>query len=308
MPPKGETKKAVGAAAKIRKWSPAHQARLESLAQMDQVVRDVSTTLAKLSVRMERKSSDTDGFEVLASTVGKDGLRATVYDGKTGEKRLEDDEESRKSIVLARGLVRGIFKPDHPYRTKLGAVSTLVTSAAGVLNTQASVSSVSSAGEWSAIDQLFDEVFIHTLTLHYQPRNDAAGTGSVAAGTTGGSFMVTGAPASSVGNAGLVMVALFNGASGYSTCAAMLSNPTKHFAHSGHPFSYAWKNNTKFDPRGVVAQNTAWQGWTLISNVTNYGGSLQVRTFGDVVLGDTAHALTCGDICFVWDVSFRARA
>jgi len=307
MPPKGESKKLVGAAKKERKWSPAHQARLDSVAQMDQVLRDVTTTLAKLSVRTERKSSDSDSFEVLGGAVGIDGLRATLYDGRTGEKRLEDDDESRKSVALARGLVRGIFKPDHPYRTRLGYFGTLVTSGAGVLNESVTVASVSSVTEWTSIDALFDEVFIHSMTLRSMPRNAFTASGSISAGATWGPGVST-TTTNLISNAGIMIVALFNGAAGYSSATGMLANPTHASAQSGSPWTYAWRNNTKFDPRGVVAQNTAWQGWTLIGNVTNYGGSVQIRSYNDVMLGDGTHALTLSDIAVTFDVSFRARA
>lgn len=232
---------------------------------------------------------------------------------KTAWSDIEDSDSDEspfiQSPVVELRAMRGLFKADIPYRCRLGIMGSLATNAAGVLNTSTAAASVSSTGEWSAIDQLFDEVFIHSFTLRFHPTNVAAGGygtvaaggyNTISAGGTGGEIKVV--------NGGAMIVSLFNGASTYSTQAAMLPNPTHKTITVYKPWVYVWRNNTRFDRRGLVAQNTAWQGWTLIGNVTNYGGTTQIRALNDNQMGDGTNIHTFGDLQIIYDVSFRARA
>lgn len=212
-------------------------------------------------------------------------------------------------LKLFRPLIKTMFKPDHPYRTKLAYFSSLTTSAAGVLNVIIAAANINSTGEWPSIDALFDEFFVHSVTLDYRPYNIAqVGFGSA---STFGFMTVAGTSNNLVGNAGLVAVSIFNGAPNYGTAAAMLSNPTRRLLHSGRDWKYVWRNNVKFDPRGMALSSStgeAWQGWTLITNSAQYGGTINIRVFNDQVLGDGAHAFQPGCVAITFDVSFRARS
>lgn len=228
------------------------------------------------------------------------GLEWTEVDEKKVETKLDP--------VLDLRLLRGLFKADHPYRTRIGLFANLATSAAGVLNSQLTVSGVGSASEWSSIDQLFDEVFIHSESVHYQPHNLPAGPINASAASTSGPLQASGVIANQINNSGAVICSLFNGASYYSSAMAMLSNPTVRSFHLGKPMRYVWRNNVRFNPRDVNVGAANYQGWTLVSQVSNYGGTMQIRTSNDVAIGDTSRAYTLGTLAFVWDCSFRARA
>ncbi len=215
---------------------------------------------------------------------------------------------------LLKGALRSLFKADQAYRTRLGLFTGFVTNTAGLFNTILNVSSIGSASEWGSIDALFDEFFVHSVTVKFMPRNVAGGgVGySTSAAVAVPPFALNGTTANSnLANVGIIGVSLFHGAASYGSAAGMLSNPTKKIGHSAYPWTYVWRNNERFSPRApgsAQVSGLSSQGWTLITNYSFYGGSMQFRAFGDASLGDTVHAFTLGDITEIWDVSFRARA
>ncbi len=229
----------------------------------------------------------------------------------------KDSKEDYECVVLpkldptlVKPLVRSMFKADHPYRTKIGVYGTFQTSAAGVIALNYTVSTITSATEWTTLDALFDEIFIHSMLVKYEPYNLTGGFGPMGAGS--GNAMATtitvGAGSTTVWTCGLIMCCLFNGGSTYGTASGMLANPNHRHAHVSRPWSYRWRNNVKFDPRGPNVSASLYQGWTSIGSISNYGGSINIRATNDVKIGDQAHALSCGDVAFVWDISLRSRA
>jgi len=97
----------------------------------------------------------------------------------------KSDAKDTDSQSLLKTLMRNMFKADHPYRTRLGLSGELITSAAGLVNSNFAVSSLSSAQEWASIDALFDEFFVHSMTIKLAPYNRAGG-GTSAAAVVGG--------------------------------------------------------------------------------------------------------------------------
>jgi len=233
----------------------------------------------------------------------------------------KDDDKDGFSVVSppcapynpAAGLLRSILPRDRPFRTTLGYFVNLVTSAAGVVNITFPVAGISSSTEWSSIDTLFDEFFVHSQVLKFTTRNNnGGGFGIPVAGAVVPNFLATTISSNAyVGNAGLIMAALYTAALNYSTASAMIANPTHSIKHSGRDWTFPWRNNVRFDPRGPALSSgtaEAWQGWTAISGVSAYGGNIQIRTANDVVIGDGVHAVTMGDVAVMFDVSFRARS
>jgi hypothetical protein len=209
-------------------------------------------------------------------------------------------------------LLRSVFKRDYPYRCVLGLTGNIPTSASGTLNFSLFVSGISAVSEWSSIDALFDEFFIHSLTLHYKPYNMLGSLHEPNGGPTGNSIGVTTTSSTTrVFNTGAGIVSLFTGAGVYSSFASMLPNPTLRQPHLSKEWKYAWRNNVRFDPRGVgLSPGTGfgWQGWSQITAVSNYGGIIQLRATNDSTLGDGTNALNLAAYSAIWDVSFRARA
>jgi hypothetical protein len=219
-----------------------------------------------------------------------------------------DVKEREQSFIVALKLLKGImFKADQPYRTRLPLQGGFVTSASGTLNLTQSAASLSSCSEWSAIDALFDEVFIHSMKFRFFPINNlGGGVGlSNSAGITGG---ITAIASTTIVNAPIQMVCLFNGSATYSTAAAMAANATLAVHSSSKPFTYTWRNNVRFDRRGLCVNATGFQGWTLIPNISSYGGQIQFRTMQDSILGTGSALVIPGSYLCQYDVSFRARS
>lgn len=226
------------------------------------------------------------------------------------EAEVKEDPPSLEDQLL-RNMVRSIFKADKPYRCNLGYHSTIATSAAGLTNNQWPVSAISSSSEWGSIDVLFNEVFIHSMTFKFYPRNRLDGSFAFTpAGQTAPVIETTGASTTTtIWNAGLIMVSMFAGSGSYGNSSGMVANPNHKTAHTSKPFKYVWRNNVRFDPRGASIPTSQTSDWMLISSVgSNYAGYIQFRTINDVTLGTGASAVTLGDVETIWDVSFRQRS
>ncbi len=243
---------------------------------------------------------------------------------KLGPKTAKVEDDSDTEVVelkfsspptvdqdLLKGFVKSMFKADHPYRTKLGYFTLLQTSGSGLTNVSWPVSALSSAGEWASLNSLFDEVFIHSMSVHFIPRNRLDGAFAFTpTAQTAPVIQTSGASTTTtIWNCGLIMACLFAGTGNYTSATAMISCPNHKIAHTAKPFKYNWRNNVRFDPRGQQDGTTNTQGWMLITSVgSNYGGFIQFRTVNDVTVGTGASAITFGDMATVWDVSFRSRA
>jgi len=229
----------------------------------------------------------------------------------------KDTKEEKKTMILLGdslltgvSVARNLFKRDHPYRTTLALMGSVATSAAGVMATNYNAATMTSSVEWSGIVGLFDEVFLHSLTLKFMPRNHLGGGQGVSTAGVNAVTTVAG-PNAVMFSQGLILCSLFNGAGLYTSAVSMGANPTHKLVHSGHPFKYTWRNNVRFEKHGpaISASTTeSWQGWTFVANAANYGGAIQLRTIADNIFGDGAHANVLGDYLLLYDLSFRARS
>lgn len=232
-----------------------------------------------------------------------------------------DSDESPfiQSPVVELSALRGLFKADRPYRTKLAFVGTAVTSAAGVLSNTATVASVTNVAQWSAFTTLFDECFVHGIYFDYQPFNRNA---TIPPGTASWASAGFGLPTQSANdsayiyNAAMIWVSLFGASNAYATSLAgatqMENNPTRKHGRTDEPFKYAWKNNQRFDPHGSSldpsSTSQGWCGWCECASAGNLSGFIQYQTVGAQVLGDGAHVINLGTLKLLFDVSFRERA
>jgi hypothetical protein len=226
-----------------------------------------------------------------------------AYELSVKSDRVRRDPTELRAIGMLKGVM---FKRDQPYRTRLPLQGAFSTNGSGTLNTTLSCATITSVSEWASIDALFDEFFIHSMTFKFAPINvQGAGMGYCSAGTKIG-------PMSPVAdtqlvNSGVIMASLFNGAPTYSTASAMNANSTLALHHSGKSWSYAWRNNQKFEQRGYCLSTSGWQGWMQIANATSYGGQLQFRALNDPTFADGATVINMGYYLAFYDVSFRAR-
>jgi len=245
-----------------------------------------------------------------SSSVLHDVLRSLVLpkESKDGWQLLGRQEEKDDPVVKLR-LLHSIFKADTPFRTIL-ATTTTITASSGTVNSQIPVANIGTTAEWTSVDALFDEVFVHQMDLIYEPYNQAltTGSGTVAAVST----VNTTSAANTIQAAGLIAISLFGSIGYYSTAVGMSNNPTAKYGNSARPFRYSWRNNVRFDPHGIsigsATSLSGWQGWMTVTNVTTqYGGAAQIRALGDPSFnGGTTVVL--GQLHVRYHASFRSRA
>jgi hypothetical protein len=210
----------------------------------------------------------------------------------------------RDTLALMKGI---LFKRDQPYRTTLPFQGRFSTSSGGLINNVYSMNGIGSTSEWTAIDSLFDEFFIHSAEFTYKPCNvlgDGVGF-SASASVTGG---ITTVADTNFVNLGLLMVSTFNGAPAYTSASALAANATLAVHSTGRSFKYTWRNNQRFDRRGDAATLANWQGWALIANASNYGGQIYFRAINDDIVGTGSAIVTLGHYLVRYDVSFRTRS
>jgi len=167
---------------------------------------------------------------------------------------------------------------------------------------------VSSAAEFSSLDVLFDEVFIHSMHYVVKARNKYSGV-YPAQGT-----------ATDYGAGMAVMYFLPNGAGDYTDNSGLVQNAACSRQHKivnlGEDWTFTAKNPTKFDPAGPIGDQSSTNsamGWCLFSLVNSkYGGfcaiGTPVQTGASLQIGTLLESQPVADYMLYYDISVRARA
>jgi len=218
-------------------------------------------------------------------------------------------KKEEKTVSLS--AVRSLFPADTSFTTSITYMGQLSTSAAGSINFQLPVTNISTVAEWSSLNALFDEFYVHEMSLEAQPYNKFGTLATSAAGTypviqtaaSGATFVMA---------VGVVATALQGPAAYYSSAAALANNPAALTFNTADSFRYVWNNTVRYDPHGMTFSSTTstngWQGWTQVQDSAQYGGTIQIRAINDQPMGDGAHAVNIGGYILRWRVSFRSRA
>jgi len=219
------------------------------------------------------------------------------------EKDIDFEEvESKEAVVPSplKTMVRGLFR-GRTIRVRMGnGFSFTTTGGTGAINVSCSVSAALGAAEMASWTNLFDEFFVHSMTLHYEPIGEFIGFQSLAVATQ-------------IASTQLYVVSLYHGSAAYaaaSPAVAMLNNGTLKICSSGRPWKYVWRNNE--DPRVGVAEVSTTssppvsQGWCLTQNASAYAGVIQTQAYSGV--GAVAGGVQFGVAAGILDISFRARA
>lgn len=226
----------------------------------------------------------------------------SAFDAKTETKEVRSESSPAKKGDVSLALVKPmILKRVNPrrgfsYTGLLGTTGVVTTGATGVVNTAVNNSSLASTPDFTSFAAVFDEFFIHSMTMFYQPLNQYMTQPSM-------SFT---APAS-----GIILVApLYHGAAAYTTTASMANNVDLRTLHSAQSWTATWVNNESPKAGSLPSASTsapiqtqAWQ-LTASSNAALYTGFLQLRN-STAFTG--ALSSTIGDSVVRWKVTFRAR-
>lgn len=191
-------------------------------------------------------------------------------------------------------------KAGRTYRTRLGYIGAITTNSTGAINAAVNCSTLNTTSEFSSIAGIFDEYFIHSFKVLYEPFNQFFGPAVVepAPFTSWSSGLLIGAP-------------LYHGAASYLSASSMINNIDFKTLHTGRRWTMVWTNNENPKSGVVVAASTSsstpTQGWCPTTGTPSgfYTGALQFRT--SLPLSNTT-SITCGQTVIMFDVSFRVRA
>lgn len=234
------------------------------------------------------------------------GLRETdKAPAKTETKEIKDDDELHEvdyrvyfpspiKTALALGAKDGIGGGKE-WSVPIAGAANLVTSGSGFINATFAVASVAATSYFVSLATLFDEFYVESVDIWYQPFTR---------------YQVLPSTSSTEGNGSAVGVAsLFLDTTVYTNLSQMPSNPTFELHHSSSPFKYKWKNNVT-RKKAMSSEPTSTQaalGWvrTNATPAQYYGGLVQL-------LGTTTYAMHAstgvGVLAYRFNTFFRAKA
>jgi hypothetical protein len=220
--------------------------------------------------------------------------------GRQGAAEEAKESQLTSLLKLNATVMRGVMAKmsrGRVFRTRTGYIGAITTSAAGVINASINCSTLGTTTEFSAFQGIFDEFFIHSFTVKYEPNNQFFGPCNLDA-----------APFVSWSSTALIGAPVYHGAPSYASASDMINNVDNRVLHTGKPWSVRWNNNEDAKSTVLVSPSTslpvASQGWCLFTGVGLYTGFYQLRT--SLALPFTS-AKTMGQTIISFDVSFRAR-
>lgn len=167
------------------------------------------------------------------------------------------------------------------------------------------VNLIANGGEWSSFNSVFEEFFIHSVTLRFMPNNMNLANFINSTSTNLQTCM------------GVLACYQHDQAAptdGSSTFYQMQNSPQSKVIHTGKPFTITWKNIEKFDKNGTVGDaSTAQhsQAWLNMADVAKYGGyiggALPYATNAAASSTTFLVNVQFGVILCAWDISFRYR-
>jgi len=173
------------------------------------------------------------------------------------------------------------------------------------------VSTVGSSSEFASLSAIFDEFFVHRVSLHYRPVN------KYSANTTASSS-AAGSPGQ-INTLGAVLYNLQHNQVDYADNSSLCTNGMASWGSSwvnlGDNFTHDWHNVEKFSwdtPLGDQTTSHSTQSWCNINNTSDYGGILGFGTpdpsGASAGIGTLLEGGIFGHVMIEYVVSFRARS
>lgn len=173
------------------------------------------------------------------------------------------------------------------------------------------VNNVQVAQEWNSWDSLFDEFFVLSMKIKYQPNNKYSANnaaGSSAAGSPG-----------YVNTCGVTFAAYQHdqptAADTSSSYVRMMPASKSTWANLGDRVNFTWRNVEKFHWDSVELPNqasTGGQTWMNVSSVNTYGGYVQAATpypsGASAGIGVLLEGAVFGFFMAEFTVAFRCRS
>lgn len=122
----------------------------------------------RLTTERKRKSKRAPSSSPIdiAGTLARLQEKHIIAQKELKEGKELDFDDFAPAIRLLKGI---LFKADRPYRSRLSLLNSLSTLSDGLLNSTYASPLLSSVTQWSSIDALFDQFFLHSVTIRYMP-------------------------------------------------------------------------------------------------------------------------------------------
>lgn len=161
---------------------------------------------------------------------------------------------------------------------------------------------VTNGGEWSSFNSVFEEAFIKRMVVKFEPYNqflanyvNSTSTNLQTCGLTIAAYQHD-QPAATDGN---------------SNYYQFLNSTQSKVCSSGRPWVFTWKNIDKFSWSQLAGTASGFQGWMNMSDMSNYGGRVQIASQQLASTTPTSGALTvstnAGTFYISFDVAMRYR-
>ena len=177
----------------------------------------------------------------------------------------------------------------------LSFAANLSTNGSGFISASVLPSSIPATTGFTSLAAVFDEFFIESMEIHYQPMTRY----QVLPNTTSTEFNGT----------ALGLASLYLDATAYTNINQMPGNPSFKFCHTSSPFKYTWKNNVS--RKSAVSEEPDSSHASLAWVRTNatpaqyYGGAV-------TVLGSASSAMhastVVGIVAVRYNVWFRSKS
>jgi hypothetical protein len=199
--------------------------------------------------------------------------------------------ETKESQILTTVMSR-MFS-NKWYQFRISTILNISSSGTGAINSTIAMSLVQSNPDFVALSGVFNEFFIKSATVKYEPNSMY-------------NYPLTGVVATSVSSLPVGCADLQHAQPAYTSITSATENWRYEHNNSGRPFVYGWQNSES--PNSTVTPDTSGvntQSWCMVSNAANYTGNLQFISQPAPPALPVSQVL--GVFLVEWDLLFRVR-
>jgi len=232
----------------------------------------------------------------LAQMIAVEVKEPQLYESKSAPQKLRGPESgiaylnSPTSSLFASVLMDMFSQGQYSFDIK--TVLNMSSSGTGSVNSVINVSTLSSTSDFLSLASVFNECFVVNMQLAWQPNGRYNGP-------------VGFVPATNVSSLPIGLANLQHGAPAYTSLTNMSNNYRYAMSNTSDPFRYDWINPEHPGSTVLVTPASSGQAWILTSNMSTYGGTVQVLSQP----APPALPLTAvlGVFTVEWRVLFRVR-
>jgi len=201
--------------------------------------------------------------------------------------------ETKESTILKTALSR-MFS-NRIYNFRVTTALNVSSNGTGIVNSIIGMSTIQSTPDFVALSGVFNEFFIKTCDVKYEPVSMY-------------NYPLTGIPSTSVSSLPLGVADLQHSQAAYTNLSNMTENWRYEHNNTGRPFRFRWQNVEKAKSTVTSADAVSGgftQNWCLCTDAASYTGTIQFLTQSAPPALPTSQVL--GTFLVEWNVLFRVR-